>query len=45
MKERQGESNGWLVSESKLSGHLPAGTDDTATARQEAIILSLVAEL
>ena len=31
-------------SESKLSGHLPAGTDDTATARQEAIILSLVAE-
>lgn len=34
----------WLVSESKLSGHLPAGTDDTATARHEAIILSLVAE-
>lgn len=38
------ESYGWLVSKSKLSGHLPAGTDDTATARHEAIILSLVAE-
>lgn len=35
---------GWLVSKSKPSGHLSAGTDDTATAGQDAIIVSLVAE-
>lgn len=42
--EQQGGRNGWLVSKSKQSGHLSAGTDDTATARQEAIIPSLVAQ-
>lgn len=35
---------GWLVSKSKPSGHLSAGTDDTATGGQDAIIVSLVAE-
>lgn len=43
-QKRQGRRHGWLVSESEPSGHLSAGTDDTATARQVAIIASLVAE-
>lgn len=42
--ETQRQSNGCLVSKSKLSGQLAAGTDDTATAGEETIILSLVAE-